>query len=64
MNYYLTTSTKKRIAVGATRPVYDQKKKGWVTDVGVFATKNPGAYAIEAVLTEQLPVGTSPSMTA
>lgn len=36
----------KIIKVGSTKPFFDNKRKGWVTDVGIFSTTRPGDYSV------------------
>lgn len=45
MEYSLTMAGKE-IFVGATRPKYDNKKRAWKTDVGLFPTLRPGKFSV------------------
>lgn len=47
MNYFIIVKGRE-IDVGTTQPVYDAKKKGWVTDKGIFTTASPSDYGVLA----------------
>jgi hypothetical protein len=54
INYFLKANGN-LISVGTTKPYYSRQKQGWITDAGVFSTKNPNDYEVSGTANELLP---------